>query len=89
MELKPSILALFLLFILLAMPCFSKGGFEVADMDLEIYEIDYRGPETHSYRPPPHRSTHKLSVHQDGTMTHRKFKGLRAGNGESGKKIHG
>lgn len=25
-------------------------------LDSEIYEIDYRGPETHSYRPPPNRS---------------------------------
>lgn len=26
-------------------------------MDTEIYEIDYRGPETHSFVPPPDKSS--------------------------------
>ncbi|KAH7865661.1 hypothetical protein Vadar_009444 [Vaccinium darrowii] len=82
MEFKPRIITIFLLFLflLLTPPCFSKGGLDISDSG--IYDIDYRGPETHSYRPPPNRSINKPA------MEHRKFKALRAGNGATGTKIH-
>ncbi|KAI4349179.1 hypothetical protein L6164_009807 [Bauhinia variegata] len=54
MELRSTFKACFFLFLLLVLPYFSKGGSEVVDS--EIYEIDYRGPETHSSTPPPHDS---------------------------------
>lgn len=34
--------------------CLILGGSEA--LDSEIYEIDYRGPETHSFVPPPNHS---------------------------------
>ncbi|KAI7998816.1 hypothetical protein LOK49_LG10G01788 [Camellia lanceoleosa] len=80
MELKTIITTIFLLFLFMATPIFSK--------DSGIYDIDYRGPETHSYIPPPNRSGGKQYIHQESTVTHRKSKGLRAGNGGD-KKIHG
>ncbi|KAG4996156.1 hypothetical protein JHK85_027595 [Glycine max] len=43
----------FLLILILALPRFSRGESEA--LHTEIYEIDYRGPETHSSGvPPPH-----------------------------------
>ena len=53
----------------------------VSDIDAGIYDIDYIGPETHSYSPPPNRSGGKLYIHRERTTTHRKFKGFRAGDG--------
>ncbi|KAI8556373.1 hypothetical protein RHMOL_Rhmol05G0247700 [Rhododendron molle] len=86
MEFKPRIITIFLLFLFLlllfAPACFLKGGSEVSDSG--IYDIDYRGPETHSYRPPPNRS----NIHE-AAMRHRKTKALRAGNGATGNRIHG
>ncbi|KAI4300248.1 hypothetical protein L6164_033645 [Bauhinia variegata] len=64
MELRSTFTASFFLFLLLALPYFSKGGSQVSDS--EIYEIDYRGPETHSSIPPPHHS------HAKPHPTHRK-----------------
>ncbi|KAF5747890.1 hypothetical protein HS088_TW05G00620 [Tripterygium wilfordii] len=53
MELK----SIFLLFLLLTIPCIARGGSDHGLDSEEIYEIDYRGPETHSAIPPPvHRS---------------------------------
>ncbi|GJU54602.1 hypothetical protein Tco_1228316 [Tanacetum coccineum] len=50
MDLKSCIATFFILFLLLVVPSSSKEG-----LGSEIYEIDYRGPETHSQRPPPNR----------------------------------
>lgn len=47
---------------------------DMQNMDSEVYEIDYRGPETHSYIPPPDRA------HRQRAMPHRTSKGHRAGN---------
>ncbi|GAB2272374.1 hypothetical protein Dimus_007199 [Dionaea muscipula] len=71
MELKPSITTpfLILLFIFLATPSFSKGrtlsesGVDIMSPDPIVYEIDYRGPETHTYLPPPNK---------DGRIWHHK-----------------
>nr|XP_043612876.1 uncharacterized protein LOC122584869 [Erigeron canadensis] len=55
--------AVFILFIAFAVhPAISRSGrFQLKNEKLitseEIYEIDYRGPETHSYRPPPNRTS--------------------------------
>ncbi|KAK4272894.1 hypothetical protein QN277_021387 [Acacia crassicarpa] len=47
----------FFLFLLLSPPYFSTGAKQ--GLESEIYEIDYRGPETHSSSPPPdHRHRH-------------------------------
>ncbi|KAG8473731.1 hypothetical protein CXB51_035940 [Gossypium anomalum] len=70
---KPtSIVLLLLLLLMLSMPYIFAGSFDVADR--EVYEIDYRGPETHSSIPPPdsshrrrhsiHRETNTLSPHK-------------------------
>nr|GEW20636.1 transmembrane protein, putative [Tanacetum cinerariifolium] len=50
MDLKSCITTFFILFLLLVVPGSSKEG-----PGSEIYEIDYRGPETHPQRPPPNR----------------------------------
>ncbi|XP_021911370.1 uncharacterized protein LOC110825221 [Carica papaya] len=49
MEIKSATIFIFLILILPL--SFSTGG-----LDSEIYEIDYRGPETHSSIPPPDHS---------------------------------
>ncbi|KAI3826200.1 hypothetical protein L1987_00245 [Smallanthus sonchifolius] len=51
MDLKNCMITVFILFLLLAVPVFSKEG-----LNSEVYDIDYRGPETHSHRPPPNRT---------------------------------
>ncbi|KAI3523000.1 hypothetical protein L2E82_05599 [Cichorium intybus] len=58
MDLNNRFTTAFLLFLLFAMPAFSRGRLKLptAKLNSEIYEIDYRGPETHSYKPPPNRS---------------------------------
>nr|KJB16753.1 hypothetical protein B456_002G249500 [Gossypium raimondii] len=69
---------LLLLLLLLSIPYFSTGSFDVSEK--EVYEIDYRGPETHTSIPPPGHG-HRSSVHQQTDLpTHE----LRSGN-----KIHG
>ncbi|XP_062168270.1 uncharacterized protein LOC133874383 [Alnus glutinosa] len=88
MELKSTITTIFFLFLLLSLPYFSTGGSEV---DLEVYQIDYRGPETHSSTPPPDHSHGKPLIHRKSSLAPRKSKGSRGtGNiGEKAKKIHG
>ncbi|KAM3288133.1 hypothetical protein P3S67_021563 [Capsicum chacoense] len=69
-----------------------SGKMDLSKMDSEIYEIDYRGPETHTYIPPPKGSRGKHNFHHQSMLKHhRKFKGLKASKlGEiSGEKIHG
>ncbi|XP_022143835.1 uncharacterized protein LOC111013652 [Momordica charantia] len=59
---SPIIITFFFLFLILATPSISssKGGSENGAMEIssEVYEIDYRGPETHSshFSPPDHHS---------------------------------
>ncbi|KAK2418101.1 hypothetical protein QL285_040330 [Trifolium repens] len=59
MDLRPSsfIINCFLLFLIVTLPYFSRGGSET--LDSEIYEIDYKGPETHSFVPPHDHSSGK------------------------------
>ncbi|KFK24767.1 hypothetical protein AALP_AA8G022300 [Arabis alpina] len=46
---KSTTVVIFLvIYLLVAVPCLVKE-----EMDSEVYEIDYRGPETHNSRPPP------------------------------------
>ncbi|KAJ6864904.1 hypothetical protein NC651_035463 [Populus alba x Populus x berolinensis] len=89
MELKSSITTVFLLFLLLVTPHISRGGSEVADS--EVYDIDYRGPETHSsVMPPPGHFHGRPWIHQDTVKTSHKPRGFRGGNnGEQAKNIHG
>ncbi|CAK7342980.1 unnamed protein product [Dovyalis caffra] len=79
MELKSSITTAFLLFLLLVTPYISRGGSDVADS--EVYEIDYRGPETHSsVTPPPGHSHGRPWIHQDTVKTSHTPQGFRGGN---------
>uniref|UniRef100_A0A3Q7IMB4 Uncharacterized protein n=1 Tax=Solanum lycopersicum TaxID=4081 RepID=A0A3Q7IMB4_SOLLC len=70
-------------------PIESLGNISIKDS--EIYEIDYRGPETHTYIPPPKGSKGKHNFHHQNMMLkhHRKFKGLKVPEKFSGEKIHG
>ncbi|KAF1877792.1 hypothetical protein Lal_00038101 [Lupinus albus] len=54
MELRSTFITCFFLILFLVHPCFSREGLE--RLQSEIYEIDYRGPHTHSWVPPPHHS---------------------------------
>ncbi|XP_070021619.1 uncharacterized protein [Nicotiana sylvestris] len=91
MELKiTSLTAIFFLFLLLVGPCSSSGKMDLLNMDSGIYEIDYRGPETHTYIPPPTGSRGRHNFQHQSMLQHRKFKGLRASKTrEKGKKTHG
>ncbi|XP_027174733.1 uncharacterized protein LOC113774387 isoform X2 [Coffea eugenioides] len=86
MEFRPCIAAAgFLLFLLLT-PCLSRG---MQKKELDIYEIDYRGPETHSYLPPPNRSNGRHNIHHQNVNAHSKSKDFRVVRSEGkGKKIH-
>ncbi|CAH1441972.1 unnamed protein product [Lactuca virosa] len=53
MDLKSCMTTVFIIFLLLAVPGFSKDKHGLGS---EVYDIDYRGPETHSHRPPPNRN---------------------------------
>ncbi|XP_050893256.1 uncharacterized protein LOC127098650 isoform X2 [Lathyrus oleraceus] len=49
------------LFLFLVLPHCSKGESEgILSSDSDIYEIDYKGPETHSSVPPPHHYPHSI-----------------------------
>ncbi|KAF3442712.1 hypothetical protein FNV43_RR16788 [Rhamnella rubrinervis] len=98
MEIKSTTATLFLLILLLSYAPFHSTGESEAVVGNEIYEIDYRGPETHSSVPPPHahslgkplilhRSENSASVLQN----HPKSKGSRKVNnmGRKAKKVHG
>ncbi|CAJ2656661.1 uncharacterized protein LOC123922865 [Trifolium pratense] len=45
----------FFLFLVLLLPYCSRGESEPI-LHSEVYEIDYKGPETHSSVPPPHHN---------------------------------
>ncbi|XVE96741.1 hypothetical protein REPUB_Repub02eG0248800 [Reevesia pubescens] len=89
-KLRP-ISIIFLLLLLLSIPYFSTGNLDVSDK--EVYEIDYRGPETHSSIPPPdHSHNHRHWIHREtNLLPHKSTKALRGGNikGRNAKKIHG
>ncbi|CAN8257306.1 unnamed protein product [Cochlearia groenlandica] len=58
-----STVVIFVMCLLLAVPCFAIGS------ESEVYEIDYRGPETHNSIPPsetlhgkPPHIHHKIST---------------------------
>ncbi|KAJ8570687.1 hypothetical protein K7X08_037659 [Anisodus acutangulus] len=91
MEMKASFICIFLIFLLISLCSSSARKMDLLNMDSGIYEIDYRGPETHTYIPPPKGSRGKHNFHHQSMLKHRKFKGLKASKpGEiSGKKIHG
>ncbi|KAK8510725.1 hypothetical protein V6N13_024815 [Hibiscus sabdariffa] len=87
-----SISILLLLLLLLFIPYFSTGSFDVSEK--EVYEIDYRGPETHSSIPPPdHSHRHRHWIHRETDLpSHKSSKNLRVDDdnkGRNGKKIHG
>ncbi|KAG9155455.1 hypothetical protein Leryth_009893 [Lithospermum erythrorhizon] len=89
MDLRETIVAIFF-FLLLATPPSLSRGMKASDMaDSAIYEIDYRGPETHAYVPPPIRSGGKHNIHQE-MKVHHKSKGVGATSKSGhGKKSHG
>ncbi|CAL0299589.1 unnamed protein product [Lupinus luteus] len=51
MEPRSTFSTCFFLILILIQPCFSRERLET--LHSEIYEIDYRDPETHSSVPPP------------------------------------
>ncbi|KAK9193043.1 hypothetical protein WN944_003739 [Citrus x changshan-huyou] len=86
MELKSSITTFFLLFLLFATPFCSLGG--LPELDSEVYEIDYRGPETHSSIPPPDHShgRGKPVIRHESAVVPPESK---ATGRKNGKKVHG
>ncbi|KAF8118920.1 hypothetical protein N665_0002s0221 [Sinapis alba] len=54
---KSTVVILLMYLLLLVVPCFVAIGSEKTDS--EVYEIDYRGPETHNSRPSPETSHSK------------------------------
>ncbi|OIW21551.1 hypothetical protein TanjilG_06244 [Lupinus angustifolius] len=60
MEYKSTFITCFFLFLFLNLPYFSIGVPQYEALDSKIYEIDYRGPETHTSVPPPHDHSHGL-----------------------------
>lgn len=49
------------------------GKVDPEGIDTGIYEIDYRGPETHTYTlPPPNKGRAKAHTKSKGLMTARK-----------------
>ncbi|XP_007027280.2 PREDICTED: uncharacterized protein LOC18597917 [Theobroma cacao] len=89
---RPISITLVLLLLLLSVPYFSTGSWDVSDR--EVYEIDYRGPETHSSIPPPdHSHGHRHWIHRetDAATLHKSSKGVKGGNskGRNVRKIHG
>ncbi|KAF5182572.1 hypothetical protein FRX31_027847 [Thalictrum thalictroides] len=87
MELLKSNILIIVVFLVLTVtrPTFSRvsPGAHAEDPANEVYEIDYRGPETHSFIPPPDRSTGSPFVHHESVMAHHKLKdprGRKIGN---------
>ncbi|KAL8204903.1 hypothetical protein R6Q57_010526 [Mikania cordata] len=67
MDLKKCMVTLYIIFLSLVVPGFSKEK-----QNSEIYDIDYRGPETHSHRPPPNRTGN--GVPHSNLKKHPRFK---------------
>lgn len=51
------------------------AGEENLYQNSEIYEIDYKGPETHSYIPPPEKSGGRPFVHRQGANARARSRG--------------
>ncbi|KAJ8542195.1 hypothetical protein K7X08_017061 [Anisodus acutangulus] len=85
MELKCSFIVIFFLLLLLIVPSFSSssGKKGLSNVDSGIYDIDYRGPETHTSIPPPRGGRH--NSHHQGMLFHHKA----TKPGKTGKKNHG
>ncbi|XP_070676670.1 uncharacterized protein [Malus domestica] len=100
-----TILTTCLFLFLLAKPSFSKGlnqtkwflhAFSLLGgsdlMDTDVYEIDYRGPETHSSVPPPHHyhgKKPKPLIHKENAMATPKPESIKAAKmGRKVKKVH-
>nr|XP_010326007.1 uncharacterized protein LOC101252623 [Solanum lycopersicum] len=81
MKLKCNFIVIFFL-LLLASP--SSGKMDLSKVNAsEIYEIDYRGPETHTKMPPQRVGRH--NNHHRGTLFHPNA----TKPGKNGKKNHG
>ncbi|KAL3839639.1 hypothetical protein ACJIZ3_024230 [Penstemon smallii] len=53
----------------------------------EVYVIDYRGPETHTYIPPPNRAGDRPKIHHQTNMARHRPKVFMTKR--NGKKING
>ncbi|XP_074312076.1 uncharacterized protein LOC141647685 [Silene latifolia] len=82
MELKHGIVALLIVYFFVAPYAFSVRARELAEVvsDEDVYEIDYRGPETHSHLPPPKKLGGAPYIHdqtvkfqKDGRLPANKF----------------
>ncbi|KAK2657996.1 hypothetical protein Ddye_011048 [Dipteronia dyeriana] len=84
MELKSTTLlaSLFIIFVLSS----PKGGSSEVVAG-EVYEIDYKGPETHASIPPPDHSRGKPMIRHEATVDPPKCKGLRGCNVSPNEKI--
>ncbi|XP_019054189.1 PREDICTED: uncharacterized protein LOC109115044 [Nelumbo nucifera] len=93
LKLKSLIATVLLLSALLPPPSLAADGGSDSDamnnLDREVYEIDYRGPETHSYIPPPNQSRGRPFIHHGSVTVKPNFKGPRAHNVKDEKTIHG
>ncbi|XP_041027991.1 uncharacterized protein LOC121267960 [Juglans microcarpa x Juglans regia] len=90
MELKFRITTILFLFLLITVPYVSRG--DSNELDPEVYEIDYRGPETHSTVNPPHDRSHGKPplIHRKRVLKPPKSKGLRVADmGAEAKKTRG
>ncbi|PON69250.1 hypothetical protein PanWU01x14_089730 [Parasponia andersonii] len=88
MEFKSSFKIIICLF-LFAAPYFTRGESDLV-VDTEIYEIDYRGPETHSSIPPPDHSHRKPQTHRESSWGHPNYPKSKGSNlGRKANKIHG
>ncbi|OIT22932.1 hypothetical protein A4A49_29258 [Nicotiana attenuata] len=78
MELKCTFTVIFFLVLVLVAPSVSSssGKMELTNVESGIYDIDYRGPETHTNIPPPRGGRHN-SHHQTAIFFHHKSKGLK------------
>ncbi|KAL5711378.1 hypothetical protein ACHQM5_021842 [Ranunculus cassubicifolius] len=91
MELKLSFFVLVAFLVLcLARPTLSRGLHHKEESDNDVYEIDYRGPETHSFVPPPDRSHSNPLVHDESVMARHKPKAPKGHKArKSGRKTRG
>ncbi|KAF8036085.1 hypothetical protein BT93_C1931 [Corymbia citriodora subsp. variegata] len=80
MEVKSAVAAVFFLLLLLSSPHFSTGNLNGSN-DSGVYDIDYRGPETHSSSiPPPTHSRRRPWIHQRSTKPPPKVKNSKSAN---------
>ncbi|GMN39101.1 hypothetical protein TIFTF001_008337 [Ficus carica] len=81
MKLKFAFTTLFFFF-LFASPFLSRGESH------EVYEIDYRGPETHSSIPPPDHSHGKPWIHRESSLGHPNYNNPKSkGSNNMGRKV--